>query len=205
MLAGVLAHDGNFYPRSPCGERPNANLRRHSGNHNFYPRSPCGERRNGYPHTRRRDAISIHALLAESDIISTILCLPPTKFLSTLSLRRATFTISRCLFRAAYFYPRSPCGERPPIMTREPAISRFLSTLSLRRATRFHAADISVRRISIHALLAESDIFLFLVYLILVYFYPRSPCGERLGTIVQLQCILGISIHALLAESDVPY
>ena len=33
----------------------------------------------------------------------------------------------------------------------------FLSTLSLRRATRFHAADISTRRISIHALLAESD------------------------------------------------
>ena len=35
----------NFYPRSPCGERPNANLRRHSGDNDFYPRSPCGERR----------------------------------------------------------------------------------------------------------------------------------------------------------------
>ena len=35
-----------FYPRSPCGERPNTNLRRHRGNDDFYPRSPCGERHN---------------------------------------------------------------------------------------------------------------------------------------------------------------
>ena len=35
--------------------------------YNFYPRSPCGERRSGYPGNRRLDAISIHALLAESD------------------------------------------------------------------------------------------------------------------------------------------
>ena len=34
----------DFYPRSPCGERPNTNLRRHRGNDDFYPRSPCGER-----------------------------------------------------------------------------------------------------------------------------------------------------------------
>ena len=33
--------------------------------------------------------------------------------------------------------------------------------------------------ISIHALLAESDFFLFMVYSMFVYFYPRSPCGER--------------------------
>ena len=36
----------------------------------FYPRSPCGERRSGRPETHRRDAISIHALLAESDLES---------------------------------------------------------------------------------------------------------------------------------------
>ena len=33
----------------------------------FYPRSPCGERHSARPETRQRDAISIHALLAESD------------------------------------------------------------------------------------------------------------------------------------------
>ena len=56
-----------------------------------------------------------------------------------------------------YFYPRSPCGER-----------------------RFHAADISARRISIHALLAESD-------------------WDVIAVMTDAQ---SISIHALLAESD---
>ena len=33
----------NFYPRSPCGERPAAKNGSTRSN-NFYPRSPCGER-----------------------------------------------------------------------------------------------------------------------------------------------------------------
>ena len=82
-------------------------------------------------------AISIHALLAESDKTRSKRINRNVAFLSTLSLRRAT---------------------KPMPLTR---FSRgiFLSTLSLRRAT---AADISERRearISIHALLAESDLF----------------------------------------------
>ena len=81
--------DFNFYPRSPCGERPrgSASMPRYL---NFYPRSPCGER------PRRAESpvhtvISIHALLAESDFcdwrIDTCIA---ARFLSTLSLRRAT-------------------------------------------------------------------------------------------------------------------
>ena len=100
----------DFYPRSPCGERPfftspNAPLS------HFYPRSPCGERLadwNMYEYlieflstlslrraTRRESRqqpageISIHALLAESDSFAGAL--------------RATEN---------HFYPRSPCGER---------------------------------------------------------------------------------------------
>ena len=79
----------NFYPRSPCGERPTALADPLMCNLYFYPRSPCGERpqpgkahklaklflstlslrraTSGPPETRQRDAISIHALLAESD------------------------------------------------------------------------------------------------------------------------------------------
>ena len=34
------------------------------------------------------------------------------------------------------------------------------------------------------------------------YFYPRSPCGERLVNGAGLSSCFGISIHALLAESD---
>ena len=36
----------------------------------FYPRSPCGERHSGYLDTRQLCAISIHALLAESDALT---------------------------------------------------------------------------------------------------------------------------------------
>ena len=38
--------------------------------------------------------------------------------------------------------------------------------------------------------------------LLCLYFYPRSPCGERLGQKRFLQKLAEISIHALLAESD---
>ena len=56
----------------------------------------------------------------------------------------------------------------------------FLSTLSLRRATR------NVRKSH------DTE----------YYFYPRSPCGERLEQLRQKDIQIAISIHALLAESD---
>ena len=36
-------YQGDFYPRSPCGERPSGGGRTGSGSY-FYPRSPYGER-----------------------------------------------------------------------------------------------------------------------------------------------------------------
>ena len=33
-------------------------------------------------------------------------------------------------------------------------------------------------------------------------FYPRSPCGERPNNVLPAYAACGISIHALLAESD---
>ena len=146
--------------------------------------------------------ISIHALLAESDA---------AKNGSTRSKRN--------------FYPRSPCGERRMLISLCCGCCVFLSTLSLRRAT---SARPEIRRlcvISIHALLAESDSSNINSSLIIayfyprspcgerrrvepfhatarLYFYPRSPCGERLGRIMNVLSGLRISIHALLAESD---
>ena len=83
-----------------------------------------------------RPGISIHALLAESDATS----MPPTfilsAFLSTLSLRRATAKIPKQGPGPVDFYPRSPCGER-----------RYLCMY-------VH----NLAHISIHALLAESDV-----------------------------------------------
>ena len=57
---------------------------------NFYPRSPCGERRQIKQTCREKLVISIHALLAESDSKSDTATAFPLSFLSTLSLRRAT-------------------------------------------------------------------------------------------------------------------
>ena len=77
-------------------------------------------------------------------------------FLSTLSLRRAT-SLAFGVFLTCI----------------------FLSTLSLRRATMQEIAQQRKQRISIHALLAESDRVLATYWTRTVYFYPRSPCGER--------------------------
>ena len=124
--------------------------------------------------------ISIHALLAESDIFHRYCYAASTRFLSTLSLRRATristapatsvflFLSTLSLRRATrsgfgrvlyclHFYPRSPCGERP------------------KPCTRLSGRD----TISIHALLAESDRRMLLQAQAPRNFYPRSPCGER--------------------------
>ena len=192
----------DFYPRSPCGERQSTtgiprfnppflstlSLRRAtveevSGDtwaRDFYPRSPCGERHDyGQYYIRAREIsihallaesdhpigvlvrivkISIHALLAESDNDSTRRTYQLNEFLSTLSLRRATYwsgvlvvgrsiSISRSpcgerliefreFLHPSYFYPRSPCGERPKKKKKTQPGKSFLSTLSLRRATR---------------------------------------------------------------------
>ena len=129
-----LAPGGNFYPRSPCGERLVVTAFPGSVD-NFYPRSPCGERRRFRASLSAVVTISIHALLAESDCAASNTPAPSRnfyprspcgerlefklnlinqeKFLSTLSLRRATGTKKLRIPVPAYFYPRSPCGERP--------------------------------------------------------------------------------------------
>ena len=169
----------------------------------FYPRSPCGERHYDGDADRDVKEISIHALLAESDGRRKKRFRRLFPFLSTLSLRRATGVYGKNGTPKENFYPRSPCGERHIYLNGYKAVTF----------------------ISIHALLAESDIarpialnrfFLFLSTLSLrratwgchtlppyfIYFYPRSPCGERLIGNVHDNPELLISIHALLAESD---
>ena len=125
---------------------------------NFYPRSPCGERRHDWA-----------GRVGQAD-----------------------------------FYPRSPCGERHRSYGSVTDQKQFLSTLSLRRATTGslhtdHHGHISIHAllaesdrsvlvwvrlhvISIHALLAESDGVISPIFLLCCNFYPRSPCGERRGT-----------------------
>ena len=79
----------DFYPRSPCGERHTGQPVRGLPSY-FYPRSPCGERLRRATGTAGSLAISIHALLAESDGACRARPQSRPQFLSTLSLRRAT-------------------------------------------------------------------------------------------------------------------
>ena len=205
-------------------ESDNVRITHNPGPCYFYPRSPCGERLTA---------------LCRFDM--------HTRFLSTLSLRRATIEHLLTINDTSNFYPRSPCGERLPFVTevkichnfypRSPCGERrldkhilisvcvFLSTLSLRRATipckskssmASFLSTLSLRRatvhydnynlhcvISIHALLAESDCSPVSASInCAAYFYPRSPCGERLHLYTSSGVDFAISIHALLAESD---
>ena len=60
--------------------------------------------------------------------------------------------------RSHYFYPRSPCGERPfDRAAIANGLSGFLSTFPLRGTSRHVAGGFRLHR----------------------HFYPRSPCGER--------------------------
>ena len=102
---------------------------------NFYPRSPCGERPMQIVVVVVNALISIHALLAESDVNSIRLIEHIGGFLSTLSLRRATSAPRITPAASRNFYPRSPCGERQRKIYQKSGSKTFLSTLSLRRAT----------------------------------------------------------------------
>ena len=150
----------------------------------------------------------------------------PVLFLSTLSLRRATPPSAILSNGRGYFYPRSPCGERP--LTSAVIVSArlisihallaesdggfgvgswprviFLSTLSLRRATLCSCGGASARPlISIHALLAESDICVCWTAPSRLLFLSTLSLRRATRTLRQLQFALRISIHALLAESD---
>ena len=214
----------NFYPRSPCGERPHLRL-------SLSPKlkflSTLSLRRATYQTEEQikalqflstlslrratlRDfafspstSISIHALLAESDGTPKCSSVALRIFLSTLSLRRATLTRSN-----------------PSAM-----VFVFLSTLSLRRATGY----VSVYLWSVGAFLSTLSLRRATMTqgagcIWFPDFYPRSPCGERPGTkpvtnlpprflstlslrratghVRERSHHQGISIHALLAESD---
>ena len=124
----------DFYPRSPCGERPALSGGTLS-DVDFYPRSPCGERR----------------LAHETYVVMEA-------FLSTLSLRRATKYVYVWYTILVNFYPRSPCGERLPEedMILEEQIISIHALLAESDKTYYWIHKPSLY-ISIHALLAESD------------------------------------------------
>ena len=146
--------------------------------------------------------ISIHALLAESDSVVSSAGTTGKSFLSTLSLRRATsrienegpsfcisihallaesdFCLLICVSWMVHFYPRSPCGERHIRSIRKGTTGNFYprSPCGERLWPGLLARPFFI--ISIHALLAESDV----------------------NELLEQSASYSISIHALLAESD---
>ena len=102
----------------------------------FYPRSPYGER----------------------PLIVVLLCHHISKFLSTLSLRRATRGGDLCYLDNII--------SIHALLTESDAWNRFTQRRDF---------------ISIHALLTESDLGNVEAALLMWNFYPRSPYGERLN------------------------
>ena len=147
--------------------------------------------------------ISIHALLAESDCQWRRSVKLFRQFLSTLSLRRATRVLEVTRNAHNDFYPRSPCGERRWRYF-IPMAPPCISIHALLAESDLAVADFGKRNIgiSIHALLAESDTMATASKNRYLHFYPRSPCGERRAGCGHVARRHKISIHALLAESD---
>ena len=149
-------HSLNFYPRSPCGERLTLMHAAQAGNaisiHALLAESDASSRP-----AARLGRISIHALLAESDIMRKCAELQLIISIHALLAESDRQTPGEMVC-GQNFYPRSPCGERPCCPATAPRAN--------------------------------------------FYFYPRSPCGERRGKHRAKWFVAKISIHALLAESD---
>ena len=192
----------NFYPRSPCGERP-ASVQTRLVSMSFLSTlslrratiftacqatvrvflSTLSLRRATAPQPSGQydGLISIHALLAESDDSGPRKIKVDFLFLSTLSLRRATAQVCQVVSAELYFYPRSPCGER---------LHHHLIPNS--GTLHFYPRSPCGERLHCKTPITFRH-----------YFYPRSPCGERLYDTYAKVLRVNISIHALLAESDI--
>ena len=179
-LGNVVAGSrmSNFYPRSPCGERRWLRCwqlaARDISIHALLAESDAGTVQADYG-----DNISIHALLAESDRSHYRSSGTFERFLSTLSLRRATAlglsgwlrtlisihallaesdnTRCREIFGHYEFLSTLSLRRATATTSDQGASNQFLSTLSLRRATMIHPRSCNAKP----------------------NFYPRSPCGER--------------------------
>ena len=149
---------------------------------NFYPRSPCGERQQVTFWQDIDDRISIHALLAESDIRAYQRHFPPDISIHALLAESDERSLATLIAFSISIHALLAESD-PGIIFIIFDCWIFLSTLSLRRATTYPSQCRTLAR----------------------DFYPRSPCGERLFTLLGTPDTWAISIHALLAESDLAH
>ena len=144
--------------------------------------------------------ISIHALHEESDS-PRVQCRYPSRFQSTLSMRRATtgnpyFDMVQLVFQSTLSMRRATgCGIVPTL------IGIFQSTLSMRRATGDQIIILASLRISIHALHEESD-FVVIPLPLAGYISIHALHEESDLRRTDVEQHRKISIHALHEESD---
>ncbi|EFE93135.1 hypothetical protein GCWU000341_00214 [Oribacterium sp. oral taxon 078 str. F0262] len=190
-----------FNPRSPRGERRDIlpiplpldifqstlpsrgatilSLKIPRGGKYFNPRSPRGERRKLSRLLLVNKYISIHAPLAGSDSRQH-------------SLQR----------RRTYFNPRSPRGERLAGDEGRKGRKEFQSTLPSRGATRLSYGELLGEEFQSTLPSRGATVVKISCSLLLIYFNPRSPRGERREDDAQVASEITISIHAPLAGSD---
>ena len=138
VYGDIVASDGDFNPRAPCGARLTGGTVA-AAISNFNPRAPCGARHVPQRRPAKRGAISILAPLAGRDRMAGMTQTELAAFQSSRPLRGATslfylipavsvFQSSRPLRGATglflrngnlpgYFNPRAPCGARHPVVT----------------------------------------------------------------------------------------
>ena len=146
---------GGFNPRTPCGVRPVRRLSEvqvplFQSTHSLRSATIIDMKTTSTP------VVSIHALLAECDP-------------------------QRCNVgcRPEGFNPRTPCGVRHKLLNAVYSGQAFQSTHSLRSATYQATQPSTTRKVSIHALLAECDLFCLKIPGPHNCFNPRTPCGVR--------------------------
>ena len=148
----------------------------------FNPRSPCGERRPRW--SARTPTRRFQSTLPVWGATACIACTFHNRAISIHAPRVGSDAAAREKPRkAAYFNPRSPCGERRRLAASTETPCLFQSTLPVWGATsggydEKHPAN----RISIHAPRVGSDKHYRLYAARQCDFNPRSPCGERPST-----------------------
>ena len=110
--------------------------------------------------------------------------------------------IPRVFSSLGYFYPRSPCGERRQSSAKStPEEANFYPRSPCGERLRQRLIEFGKFNFYPRSPCGERperSIQCFPDW----HFYPRSPCGERHFRFIAWKRTLQISIHALLAESD---
>ncbi len=202
-ISSKTAEIANFYPRSPCGERPWPPATMGWTTWHFYPRSPCGERPLPKSILHSSQLISIHALLAESDQEKNNGHeTAPYISIHALLAESDGYTVN---FHAkpGNFYPRSPCGERHSKCRCRPAYTQISIHALLAESDSRRRTYQQGEKISIHALLAESDKTVTPMVTPPSYISIHALLAESdQPRKTEVPGAIEISIHALLAESD---